>query len=86
MALAFGVSELIFGHIHYKSRDRADRCICAGAGAWFVLLFLVVRFPAQTEIQAGLTTFQSVTLQAVHLVLFHTATYGESTVCNQHGR
>lgn len=86
MALTFGVAELIFSYIHDKAGDRADGCIRACTCAGPVLLFLIVRFPPQAETQTSLTTLLGELCQSVHLVLFHTATYGESTVCHQRGR
>jgi len=83
VAAPLGVPKLIFRHIHYKSGDRAHRGVRSGARTRLVLPVLVIRLPKQTQRKAGLPALLRMLYQAVHLVLFHTATYGESTVYNQ---
>ena len=83
MALSFGVSKLVLRHVHYESRDRTYRSIRTRARPRPVLTFLVVRFPLQPKRDARLLALLRPLHQAVHLVLFHTATYGEPTIYDQ---
>ena len=77
MALTFGVSELILGHIHHEAGNRADGHVCAGAGAGLVLIFLVVGFPAPSQLETRLTAMGREGDQAGHLVLFQMAAQGK---------
>jgi hypothetical protein len=78
MALAFGVSVFIFGHLHYKAEDRTYRGVRTRAGAGLVLILLVVGFPAPAQLKAGTLALLSKGDKPVHLVLVHVASKGKS--------
>jgi len=85
VATPLGMPKLVLRYIHHKHGNRADCGIGSGARSRFVLPVLIIRFPQQTQGNAGLPALLCMLHQTVHLVLFYTATYGESAVYNQQG-
>ena len=83
VAPSFGVSKLVFGHIHDEARNRTYRFIRPSARARFVLPLLVVSLPEQAELQTRSLPLPRVVRQTIHLVLFHTAAERETAITGQ---
>lgn len=72
------MSKLVFRHIHYESCDWSNGRVCSRARTRLILPLLVIGFPLQAKLEAGLSALLRVGSQPSHLVLIHAAAKSES--------
>ena len=86
MASTLRMAEFVLRNIHDEPGNRSHRHARANTRAWLVLALLVIGFPAQAQLLAGVLTLHRNVRQFIHLVLVHTATNGEPGIADQQNR